>query len=142
MLGLGVEAGVLVEAVQEDTLLELPLLLVLHMVVIEYTLLLLVVAVLGATVMAILVQTPQLKACSQHKAVDMGQMYTMGVMVVQEVVVDMLAPVDQQPKRDQKWDMMAVMDTTLQPDTPEGVAVEQVKTVVTQEHLVRHHLMT
>ena len=51
-----------------------------------------------------------------------------------------LAPVVEQPEREQ--DMLVVMDTTPHPDTPEGVVVGEVKSGVTQEHLVRQHLMT
>ena len=63
----------------------------------------------------------------------------MGLLVVEEVAVDMVAPVEQvlQGKA-----MLVVLDTMPHPDTPEGVVVGQMKQVVTQEHLVRQHLMT
>jgi hypothetical protein len=134
-----VEVNVVVEVVQGDTLPQLSLLLVLHMVVMEYTLLLLVVAVLAATVKAVMVQTPHLKVLQQQQAVVVGQAKTMGLLVVQAVAVDIMVSVAQVL---QGKVMLVVLDTTLPPDTPEGVAVEQVKRVVTQEHLVRQHLMT
>jgi hypothetical protein len=142
LLGLEVVVNVVVEAVQEDTLQQQDRQFLLHilvLVVLEHTLLLSVEAVLAATVKAVMVRTPHLKALQQQQAVVVGQAVAMGLLVAQAVVVDMLVSVEQVLGGKA---MLVVLDTMPHPDTPEGVVVDQIKQVVTQEHLVRQHLMT